>query len=69
LAAGLRGFNGSVNLALDYHGPKRGLLMASGSVDQTNSYVFEVLPHGVSEGVAESLGYWSVKRGDRRDVH
>jgi len=38
--------------------------MASGSVDQTNSYVFEVLPHGVSEGVAESLGYWSVSNGD-----
>jgi len=40
------------------------LLLASGSVDQTNSYVFEVTPRGVGESGAKSLQYWSLGNGD-----
>jgi hypothetical protein len=62
-AAGLKYFNGSVNLVLDTQGQK-GLLMASGSVDQTNTYVFEVPPHAVLPSSGKSLSYWSTGNGD-----
>lgn len=63
-AAGLKNFNGSVNLVLDLQGPPRGLLLASGSVDEKNTYVFEVMPTTVHEGVAKSFSYWSIANGD-----
>jgi hypothetical protein len=63
-AAGLKNFNGSVNLVFDAQQKKGGLVMASGSVDQTNTYVFEVSPRAVVESVAKSLSYWSTKNGD-----
>lgn len=48
----------------DVQGPTRGLLMTSGSVDQKNTYVFEVRPVGLGESNAKSLGYWSIGNGD-----
>jgi hypothetical protein len=63
-SAGLKNFNGSLSLALDSQGPARGLIIASGSVDQKNTYVFEVRPVGVQEGSAKSLAYWSIGNGD-----
>ncbi len=62
--AGLKDFNGSVNLILDTKAQAGGLLMSSGSVDQKNTYVFEVMPHGVVEGAAKELCYWSTGNGD-----
>lgn len=60
-ASGLQNFNGSFNLAFDVQGS---VLMASGSVDQKNTYVFEVMPGSVKESASKSLGYWSTKNGD-----
>jgi hypothetical protein len=62
--ASLRNFNGSVNLVLDINGNSRGLLAASGRVDQKNNYVFEVIPRGILESAAKSLPYWSTGNGD-----
>jgi len=62
--AGLKQFAGSVNLVFDVQGSMGGLLMAAGSVDQTNTYVFEVTPHGIVEGSSKSLSYWSTANGD-----
>ncbi len=62
--AGLKDFNGSVNLVLEVGGKADGLLMASGSVDQTNTYVFEVLPQGVGESASKAISYWSTGKGD-----
>lgn len=64
--AGLKDYNGSVNLVLDVtanaqHGS---VLLASGSVDQKNTYVFEVAPEAVKESIAKSLSYWSTANGD-----
>ncbi len=63
-AAGLKNFNGSVNLILDTTAQAGGLVLSSGSVDQTNTYVFEVMPHGVEEGASKQLCYWSTGNGD-----
>ncbi|SRR6266851_5549910 len=62
--AGLKNFNGSVNLILDTKGHEGALLMASGSVDQKNTYVFEVMPRGVSESVAKNISYWNTGNGN-----
>jgi hypothetical protein len=63
-AAGLKNFNGSVNLVLDMHGTPGSLLPVAGSVDHKNTYVFEVMPTRVHEGLAKSFSYWSIANGD-----
>lgn len=64
LNAGLKNFSGSFNLLLDVQGSPGSLLRAAGSVDQSNTYVFEVAPRGVVESAAQSLSYWSTGNGD-----
>lgn len=39
-------------------------MLASGSVDQTNTYVFESVPRGVTESGSKSLQYWSTGNGE-----
>ncbi len=63
-SSGLKNFNGTVNLMLDVQGKTAGLIAVAGSVDQTNSYVFEVAPKGVVESASRSLSYWSTGNGD-----
>jgi hypothetical protein len=62
--AGLGNFNGSVNLVLDVQGKPHSLLLASGSVDQTKTYVFQVIPRAIRESASKSLSYWSTGNGD-----
>jgi len=62
--AGLKNFNGSFNLILEAETKPGELLFDSGSVDQTNTYVFEVVPQGIGESMAKSLSYWSTGKGD-----
>jgi len=62
-AAGLKDFSGSVNLEFDTQG-QSGLLLASGSVDQTLNYVFPVMPRAMSHSAGKSVGYWSTANGD-----
>jgi hypothetical protein len=61
---GPKNFNGSFNLVFTGEARRGSLLMAAGSVDQTNTYVFEVVPRGVTEGGSKSLQYWSTGNGD-----
>jgi hypothetical protein len=63
-AAGLKNFNGSVNLVLNMQGTVGGLLPVAGSVDHKNTYVFEDMPTRVHEGIAKSISYWSIANGD-----
>lgn len=63
-AAGLKNYNGDVNLVLDTKGQSGGLLAAAGSVDQTKTYVFEVLPRSFTESVSKSIAYWSTANRD-----
>ena len=60
-ASGLQNFNGTLNLVFDVEGS---VLMASGSVDQKNTYVFEVMPTAVKESASKNLGHWSTANGD-----
>lgn len=62
-SAGLQNFNGSFNLVFDTQG-NPGLLIAGGSVDQTNTYVFEVAARGIAASAGKSLSYWSTGNGD-----
>ena len=62
-SAKLTGFDGSLNLVLEAQGLAR-LLLLSGSVDQNNTYVFQVLPRGVQESAAKTIFYWSTANGD-----
>ncbi len=61
---GSKDFNGSFNLVLDSTAKPGSLLMAAGSVDQTNTYVFEVTPRGIGESGAKSIQYWNTANGD-----
>jgi hypothetical protein len=63
-AAGLKDFNGSVNLILDTKGQDGALALTGGSVDQKYTYVFEVIPHGIGASSSKSLCYWSTGNGD-----
>jgi len=63
-ATPLSNFNGSFNIEFDVQGKRGGLLLAAGSVDQSNTYVFEVTPRGIEETGSKSLGYWSTGNGD-----
>jgi hypothetical protein len=63
-AAGVKNFNGSVNLVFDIKGKPGAILLASGSVDQTNTYVFEVIPRGVGESAAKAIQHWHTANGD-----
>lgn len=63
-SAGLEKFRGSINLVLETAGPLHSLLVASGSVDQKNTYVFSVPPSATRESVAKALSYWSTGNGD-----
>jgi hypothetical protein len=63
-SAGLKNFNGTVNLAFDTKGQTGGLWMMGGSVDQSNTYVFEVMPRVVRESASKPLQYWSTGNGD-----
>jgi len=62
--SGLKNFNGSVSLILDVKGDPRSLLMTGGSVDHKNTYLFEVMPTRIHEGIAKSISYWSIANGD-----
>jgi len=63
-AAGLKNFNGSFNINFDIQGVYGAILQAAGSVDQTNTYVFEVNARGIGVSGSRSMPYWSTGNGD-----
>ncbi len=63
-AAGLKNFNGSINLSTSLTGRAGDLVLATGSVDQTGTYVFEVEPQGVSSSRSKFTNYWGVANGN-----
>jgi hypothetical protein len=63
-AAGLNGFNGPINLSVSLSEHLGDLVLATGSVDQTGTYVLEVEPQGVGESGRKIGQYWSVANGN-----
>ena len=56
--------SGNINLTFSYTGMSGDLLFATGAVDQTGNYIFEVPIGGVSSSRGREVNYWSVKDGD-----
>jgi len=56
--------SGNINLTFSYTGMSGDLLFATGAVDQTGNYVFEVPIGGVGSSRGREVNYWSVKDGD-----
>jgi hypothetical protein len=63
-SAGVKDFNGSINLSVSFTGKTGDLGIASGSVDQTGTYVFEVKPQGISSSRSKFTNYWGVSNGN-----
>jgi hypothetical protein len=64
-SAGLpQSFNGTINLTVSFNGQPGDLVFASGSVDQTGTYVFEVEPRGVGSSRSQFTNYWDVAHGN-----
>jgi hypothetical protein len=63
-AEGLKTFDGTINLALAFTGRASDLVLATGGVDQTGTYVFEVRPQVIGPSIGTITGYWSVANGD-----
>jgi hypothetical protein len=62
--AGLSAYNGVLNLTFKTKSSPLALILASGSVDRTGTYVFQVVPHTVSESAAKTITYWSTANDD-----
>jgi hypothetical protein len=60
---GMKDFSGSINIGASYMGFSSDLMMASGSVDQTGNYVFEVQPQALSSTHKKLGNYWDLDAG------
>lgn len=63
LASVLSNFNGMATLTFAYEGHPGDLLVATGSVDQTGTYVFEVMPNSLDVSWAKTAPFWSTAGG------
>src|SRR6266851_7032052 len=63
-AVGLKNFSGSINLSTSFTGKAGDLVLATGSVDQTGTYVFEVEPQGIGTSRSKFANYWGVANGN-----
>ena len=63
-AAGLKSFNGMINLSVSYTGHGGDLVLATGSVDETGTYVFEVATQGIGTSIGKISGYWNTANGN-----
>src|SRR6266478_4149156 len=63
-AVGLKNFSGSINLSTSFTGKAGDLVLATGSVDQTGTYVFEVEPQGIGTSRSKFANYWGVAHGN-----
>jgi hypothetical protein len=62
-ASGLRSFDGMINLTFAFNGRPGDLLISTGSVDQTGTYVFAVQPEAAKISAGKEIAFWSVADG------
>ncbi|HEV2386360.1 MAG TPA: Ig-like domain-containing protein [Candidatus Acidoferrales bacterium] len=62
-SAGLAGYDGNVTLAFSYTGGFGDLVVATGSVDQTGTYVFEVPVSATGQSWAKESPFWTTANG------
>jgi len=58
------GDNQPLNLVVKYHGRPSDLIVATGSIDQSKTYVFEVEPETLGIGSSRLLGGWDTANGN-----
>lgn len=63
-ANGLANLNGNIDLQFTYKGNPGALLIATGSVDQTGTYVFDVWARGVAKSRGQKIPYWQNSNGN-----
>jgi hypothetical protein len=61
---GLPKLNSMVNLVFSYQGNPSDVIMANGSIDQTKTYVFEIIMKAVGKSQAKGLKDWDVSNGN-----
>ena len=59
LGPSLRKFSGTITLSFDYHGTASALLLTTGSIDASLSYVLQVDPVSIGKSPARILCYWN----------
>ncbi len=57
-SAGLADYNGTANLVFSLTGHAGDVVIATGSVDATNNYVFEVAPEIVGQSLSKTNNFW-----------
>jgi hypothetical protein len=62
-AAGLRDFSGMINLSVSFEGRGDDLVMATGSTEQSGTYVFVVEPQGLGRSFSKEGHYWKFADG------
>ena len=62
--AGLTDYNGVLNMTFRTASSPQALILTSGSVDNTGTYVFQVVPHEVRESMSKTITYWSTGNGN-----
>jgi hypothetical protein len=62
-ALATKDFSGSINVGASYTGLPSDVVMASGSVDQTGNYVFEVQPQVLAPARKKLGNYWDLDAG------
>jgi hypothetical protein len=60
---GLAGLNGDINLSFSITGHGGDLVIATGSVDQSGTYVFPVCAEAIGQSFGKSIGHWTVANG------
>ncbi len=57
------GVQGSVTLSFSYSGTPGDVMAATGAVDKTGNYVFEVEPAAIGQSASKSVIYWTTASG------
>jgi hypothetical protein len=60
---GLGGLNGDINLSFSIPGPGGELVIATGSVDQSGTYVFPVPAEAIGPSFGKGISHWTVANG------
>lgn len=62
-ASSVKNYSGIVHLQFSYQGNPEALMIATGSVDQTGNYVFDVSAKGINQDRGKRISFWENRAG------